>query len=297
MGGHEDDEAAIRAYVEDQAGEAVVHVERAASEMVGPVRHEIWDVHCTDSRWWVVTNPTNLYDQADFKSRDVVLTFHVGLGLRMAVMNERRVPVAPQPAALLPGSWRRWQQAFETYESGDEAETFQAVGVRLRECLVSFIGEATDETMVPNGGTPPKAADIKGWADLLADYLAPGSSASRLRSYLKKVAGETWDLVNWLTHAKNAVRLDAEMALKAVEHLLGFFTAARMRFDRDVRRCDQCGSYDVRGGRCTHCGWVDESYEPPEVAPLTEEELADRLAEPCTPSSDISTFMRPGDVA
>lgn len=297
MGGHEDDEAAIRAYVEDQAGEAVVHVERAASEMVGPVRHEIWDVHCTDSRWWVVTNPTTLYDQADFKSRDVVLTFHVGLGLRMAVMNERRVPVAPQPAALLPGSWRRWQQAFETYESGDEAETFQAVGVRLRECLVSFIGEATDETMVPNGATPPKAAYFKGWTDLLADYLAPGSSASRLRSYLKKVAGETWDLVNWLTHAKNAVRLDAEMALKAVEHLLGFFTAARMRFDRDVRRCDQCGSYDVRGGRCTHCGWVDESYEPPEVPPLTEEDLAERLAEPCTPSSDISTFMRPGDVA
>jgi len=36
----------------------------------------------------------------------------------------------------LPGSWRRWQQAFEAYDSGDEAETFQSVGVRLRECLV-----------------------------------------------------------------------------------------------------------------------------------------------------------------
>jgi hypothetical protein len=116
-----------------------------------------------------------------------------------------------------------------------------------------------------------------------------------VRSYLKKVAGETWDLVNWLTHAKNAGRLDAEMALKAVEHLLGFFTAARMRFDRDVRRCDRCGSYDVRAAACTHCGWVDETYEPPKIAPLTEEELAERLAERCTPSSDISTFMRPTD--
>jgi hypothetical protein len=54
------DEEEIRAYVEREADEDVVHVELAASELVGPVRHEIWDVHCTDSRWWVLTNPTNL---------------------------------------------------------------------------------------------------------------------------------------------------------------------------------------------------------------------------------------------
>jgi hypothetical protein len=121
---HHDGEAAIRAYVEDEAGEQVVHLEHSASEMVGPVRHEIWDVHCSDSRWWVVTNPTNLYSQADFKSRDVVLSFHIGLMLRVAALNERRVPVAPEQASWVPGSWRRWQQAFKTYECGDEAETF-----------------------------------------------------------------------------------------------------------------------------------------------------------------------------
>jgi hypothetical protein len=49
--------------------------------VVGPVRHDIWDVHLAESRWWVVTNPKNLHDQADFKSRDVVFTFHVGLAL------------------------------------------------------------------------------------------------------------------------------------------------------------------------------------------------------------------------
>ena len=51
---------AIIAYVEDQAHEAVVHAEKAASEMVGPVHHDIWDVHCKQPRWWVITNPTNL---------------------------------------------------------------------------------------------------------------------------------------------------------------------------------------------------------------------------------------------
>ena len=73
------------------------------------------------------------------------------------------------------------------------------------------------------------------------------------------------------------------------------FTAARFRFDREIRRCDQCGSYDLRGGRCAHCGWVDESYVPPETPTVSDEEMAERLAEPCTPSSDLSTFMLPGD--
>ena len=36
-------------------------------------------------------------------------------------------------------------------ESGDEAENFQAVGVRLRECLISFINETADDDIVPEG--------------------------------------------------------------------------------------------------------------------------------------------------
>lgn len=34
----------IRAYVEGQAHEQVIHLEKVASELVGPVRHDIWDV-------------------------------------------------------------------------------------------------------------------------------------------------------------------------------------------------------------------------------------------------------------
>jgi hypothetical protein len=286
----------IQAYVERQAHETVVHLEKAASEMVRPVRHDIWDVHCAASRWWVVTNPTNLYTQTDFKSRDVVLTFHIGLALRMEYARERDVPVAPEPASLLPGSWRRWQQAFEAYDSGDEAENFQAVGVRLRECLVSFVGETRSDDLVPDGQTTPKSSDFKGWTELLADHLAAGASAARLRSYLKKLSIEIWEYVNWLTHAKNAVRMDAEIGLKAVEHLLGTFTAARLRLGRINTRCDECESYRVVGGACEHCGWVDPTYEPVVLPALNEDELARRLAEPCTPSSDVSTFMGPEDL-
>jgi rRNA maturation protein Nop10 len=287
------EKAQIRAYVEDQAHEKVVHLEKAASELVGPVRHDIWDVHCEDSRWWIVTNSTNLYDQRDFKSRDVVLTFHVGLMLRMSYLQEREVPLAPDEADLLPGSWRRWEQAFEAYDSGDEAENFQAVGVRLRECLVSFVGETRTDRLVPAGKERPKDADFRAWSELLANYLAAGASATKLRSYLKKICAETWEYVNWLTHAKRAVRTDAEIGLKAVEHLLGVFTAARVRLGHSVKRCGECESYNVVAGTCTHCGWVDESYEPPKFEPLSDEERERRLATPCTPSSDISTFTSP----
>jgi hypothetical protein len=286
---------AIRAYVEGQAHEEVIYLEKAASELVGPVRHDIWDVHCPGSRWWVVTNSTNLYSQQDFKSRDVVLTFHIGLALRLEYARERDVPVAPGPTELLPGSWRRWQQAFEAYDSGDEAETFQAVGVRLRECLVSFLGETTGDELVPEGTTRPKQADFRAWTELLANTLAAGESAAKLRSYLKKLAVETWEYVNWLTHAKNAVRMDAEIGLKAVEHLLGMFTAARLRLGRTSLRCEECGSYQLVAGECRHCGWVDPSYEPRQVRELSEEERARRLATPCVPSSDISTFIGPDD--
>lgn len=103
----------------------------------------------------MITEPTNLYSQEDFKSRDVALTFHIGLSMHVSYLHDRKVPVALGAAALLSGSWRRWEQAFETYDTGDEAEDFQAVGVRLRECLVSFLGETTSNEMVRAGHEAP----------------------------------------------------------------------------------------------------------------------------------------------
>ncbi|MGH3719581.1 MAG: hypothetical protein ACRDRI_12240 [Pseudonocardiaceae bacterium] len=68
--------------------------------------------------------------------------------------------------------------------------------MRLRECLVSFIGEATNNELVPAGTEPPKNADFRGWSELLADALAGGGSSAKLRSHLKKLAAETWEYVN-----------------------------------------------------------------------------------------------------
>jgi hypothetical protein len=149
------EQASVRDYFAHQLeDDPVVHLEKVAVERVGSVVHDIWDVHCRDSRWWAVSNPLHRYSQDDFKSRDVVLTFHVGLAVR--VVSQEHVPVADTAAALLPTAWRLWEQAVEMMTTGREAEDFQAVGVRLRECLVSYAGEVASDDLVPEGEGPPK---------------------------------------------------------------------------------------------------------------------------------------------
>lgn len=66
----------VQDYVESQwPDDPVVHIEKVAVERVADAVHTLWDVHCRDSRWWVVDNPTNVYAHEDFKSASVVLTF------------------------------------------------------------------------------------------------------------------------------------------------------------------------------------------------------------------------------
>jgi hypothetical protein len=282
----------ILAYVEMQEFGEPTHIEKVASERVGGVEHDIWDVHCADGRWWAVTNPLNCYSQEDFKSRDVVLTFHVGLALRIAA--ERRPPVSDGAVELIVGSWRRWQQAVDALGTAREAEDFQAVGVRLRECMVSFAEEISSDDLVDDGDDAPKGADVVGWTNLLiAKVLA---DAKAWRSYLRKLTRETWEFVNWLTHAKNARYHDAELGVAAVEHFLSTMSATLLRAGReDLGRCPRCESYALGTGRCRHCNWEDPDYEPPPQEPFSAEEVEARLAEPCTPSSDISTLITVDD--
>ena len=48
----------VLAQFEAQVGDdPVVHLEKVAVERVGAVVHDIWDVHCRDSRWWAVSDP------------------------------------------------------------------------------------------------------------------------------------------------------------------------------------------------------------------------------------------------
>lgn len=262
----------VIAYFESQsAGDRVVHLDKLASERVGANLHDVWDAHSADRRWWVISTPLNLYTQEDFKSADVALTFHIGLMAR--VITRQDVPITADAAELLRESWRRWDRAVDTLSTASEAEDFQSVGMKLRECLISFANEIASDALVPVGSERPQQANVIGWAELLANELASGQSLRKLRSYLNVLSQESWETVNWLAHARNADPLDAEIGIAAVSHMLATFSAARLRWERQ-----QGGGF------------------PSSTVPIEDEEdLARRLADPCTPSSDVSTFITPED--
>src|SRR5882762_5726578 len=199
---------AIREYMELQcADEKIVHLEKVSSETVSGTKYAVWDVHTDRGRWWVITEPTNLYSQADFPSLENALTFHIGLGHRMAAQHE--LPVSDDEGARFPQTLRRWKAAAAAFDSADEAEEFQAVGMRCRECLLALVREAGLEALVPEGTPLPKRGDFLKWSEVIANGVFAGASADRLRGYTKAAAKETWELAQWLTHATNATNYDA----------------------------------------------------------------------------------------
>ena len=79
---------------------------------------------------------TNLYLQNDFQSFEVALTYHIGI---VHTLNGRdAAPMTPEQRNRGPAAWRKWEQAAEALDSAEEAEDFQAVGMRLREGLITF---------------------------------------------------------------------------------------------------------------------------------------------------------------
>lgn len=279
------EEADIASYFEWQSSKdpkgpaAVEHLELVKSEFVFGREYKVWDVHATDGRWWIVTNPTNLYSQEHIPSLDFVLSLHVGLMARVASRDSRRAkgPNIERFAA----AWRRWEQAAEAVDSATEAEDFQSIGMKCRECLLAFVRDAQMDVSVHENAEKPKRADFVHWAELIADWAAPGSHFKDVRAYLKQLAGSTWPLVNWLTHTRNAVRHDAELIVSATNHLLGSFAATLIRCESQLPdRCPKCSSYQVESFyvpeleqdppyllACRACGW--EAPQPAEN-PLTE---------------------------
>jgi hypothetical protein len=163
-------------------------------------------------------------------------------------------------------------QAADALDEADEAEAFQAVGMRCREALLQLVRALADEKMVPAGQEPPKQADFIHWSELLADHLAGGSSAAEVRGYLKALSRSTWQLVNWVTHASNAAHPEAALALSATETVLAAFGTASLRNEVGrPTRCPRCRSYslipeETEDGRpalvCESCGLRGELGPP-----------------------------------
>ena len=258
--------------LESNDDDEIKRSEKISTEAVYGNRYDVWEVEAESGRWWVVTNPTNLYTQDDFPSMEVVLSFHIGLTARVMARNSREAHASEEQQDRTPAAWRKFAQAAEAIDRADEAEEFQAVGMRCREALVKFARDAAESEKLELDGEPPKKGDFVGWSKVIAEAVAKGRSNKALRSYLKSVAKATWDLVAALTHDDDATRHDAEIALAGTETVLAAFSDALVRFERGAPdRCPACESYRVvsdfrpelgdSGGYvtlCGNCGWEDE---------------------------------------
>ncbi|HEX7776459.1 MAG TPA: hypothetical protein VF449_08015 [Parvibaculum sp.] len=264
------EEAEIADYVNGQCrgDETVRYVERIKTEYVSGVRYDAWDVHTDKQRWWVLTNLTNLYAQSQFPSLDYTLSFHIGLMHRIQEGEGRERDSDSDPFEEV---YRRRDEVADLIVQAIEAEEFQSAAMRLRECLITLVRAVRQRIELSASGDTPKDADVPGWNELLINHFCPGESNKTLRQYLKATADRTWQLVNWLTHDRDANKTEAIIAHEAVGVQIGHFIQLVIRDRVDlVVQCPQCSSRDVRSyydseirpdgahyQRCRACDWCD----------------------------------------
>lgn len=257
----------ISLYVEGQArGETVQHVEKIKTEYIMGEAYEIWDVTTDQGRWWVLTNLMNLYSQKHFPSLDYTLSFHVGLMMRLRSRPDGADSTEPQPFDEV---FRRQEQAKNRHDSGIEAEDYQAVGMQLRECLISLVGVLRRRVTISSSVERPQDANFISWSEILIYELCNGKSNKQLRQYMKNIARETWQLVNWLTHDRNANQSASSISIHACDTVVGHFVQLLLREKTaKTEQCPICKSRHIRMhfditiepdgdyfATCGACGW------------------------------------------
>jgi hypothetical protein len=266
-----DSEQDIANYVHGQArDETVKHVERIKTEYVLGDAYEMWDVTTNKARWWVITNMTNLYSQKHFPSLDYTLSFHIGLMMRLRSRPDGADASEPHPFDEV---FRRQAQAKDQYDRAIEAVDYQAVGMQLRECLLSLMGATRRRVEIAELPERPQDANFIAWMELLLNQLCQGSHNKDLRQYLKTTVDKTWQLVNWLTHDRSANQTASFIAISACDTMVGH-TAQLLQRDKtdNVETCPRCLSRNVRshfdiniepdGAYYVTCGQCEWSSHP-----------------------------------
>jgi DNA-directed RNA polymerase specialized sigma24 family protein len=220
----------IRDYVDGQMrddADKVKIVQQVGTRRILGWMYEMFDVHCEQSRWWVITEPTNYYAQSDFPEVEQAFIFHLGLGLFMA--QRSRMDMEEEQEEHVAGSWRRYQQAIDAMDSASEAADYQAIGIRCREALLALVHEHADADWIGELPDLPQKSNFKAWGNIFAERLA----RDELRAYAKALVDKTWGLAIWLQHYDDATPWDAEIVVDATADLLGVFGMLLHRRRRD----------------------------------------------------------------
>ena len=258
-------------YVESEAGDEVVqNVEKVKQEIVLGEVYQIWDVVTDKDRYWVIDKATNLYSQRHFPSLDYTLSFHIGLMMRIQSRSDRLNTREPSPFDEV---FRRLEQAQNRHDGAVEAEDYQAVGMQLRECLISLIGALRRRVPLEASIERPQDANFLAWSALLMDRLCHGGHNKELRRHLKNISKETWQLVNWLTHDRGANKTGSMIALHDCDTIIGHCVHILQRERTDnTDECPRCRSRNIRthfdmsigpdGDYYVSCGSCDYDTRP-----------------------------------
>lgn len=295
-------------------GTQVSFLQKVYSESILSHRHDVWDVHSSDGRWWVITNPTNLYSQTQFPNLDLAVTFHMGLCLRMPRTQEQRKSarhVMPFDAVLA-----KMREAENALSQAHNVADFQAIGMRSREALLVFIGAAQDVAQWVTDD-PPKRGDVRAWTEIIFGTILNGSEQKDRRHLFKTMMVEAWVFSNWLTHSQSVTWHDAEVAQSTTAHILGFGISLVLRHIREVpEQCPECGSFGLNpeeGWRedepeiawerpvCDDCGWAGKPVPVGDREPDDDvDEIFTRVGkdsgdECLMPSAPLTKLLKPGD--
>ena len=143
--------------------------------------------------------------------------------------------------------FRRQEHAKDRFDRAVEAEDYQAVGVHLRECLLSLVAALRRRAVMSSDGERPQDANFVAWTELLMDELCRGGRNKELRQYLNGTAKDSWQLVNWLTHDRSANKTAASIAIHGCDTVVGHFVQILERESTDrTEQCPLCQSRKVR---------------------------------------------------
>ncbi len=242
--------------------EDVTLIQKMYSENVHGTLHEIYDVHTDKERWWVITDPMNMYSQEQFPNMDIALTFHIGLMFRvLRAEKERAGDVDESPFV---GCFRQLEDASDALSQAMELSDFQAIGVRCRETLLAFTDASQRVFPWASQAEKPKKADFKAWVDHVCTVMLSGETHENRRHLFKTVLDASWKFNNWLTHAKGATWHDAESAVASTDNAISLCMSAIYRHMRgEPERCPVCGSSRLERQHAHNPEYQDEIWERP----------------------------------
>jgi hypothetical protein len=183
-----------------------------------------------------------------------------------------RPSIAEDPFAEQFGQiFRRQENIMEALDQAIEAEDFQKIGLSLREQLMTLGACLSKFIVLREDLDQPKKGDFKATTAAVFASLLPGRKNQALRKFLTSSAEDAWELVNWLTHDRNATKAPSLIAAQAVDALVGHsLFAFKGDMPQSIDECPICSSrrirqhYDINIGEdgayffsCASCSWTD----------------------------------------